>query len=376
MRDTLALDWLAAAAQDRAQAGLVRQLVPRTADRPLLDLASNDYLGLSADHRVIAGARAALDTWGAGSTGSRLVTGTTELHLDLERALSALVGAESGLVFSSGYLANVGAITALAGVDCLIVADSGNHASLVDGCRLSRSRRVIVAHGDLDAAAAALAGRTEPRALVVLDAISSVDGDLLALAKWHHIARTYGALLLIDDAHGLGIRGQGRGSVYEAGLAAEPDVITTVTLSKALAAQGGAVLGSAQVIEHLSNTARSFIFDTALNPAAAGAALAAVAIIAADPLLAKAVLARAAELAEICSVPVTDSAVVPVLIGSAAEALRASLSLRDKGIAVGCFRPPSVPVGTARLRITARADLSDGDLQCFSDALATLELAR
>ncbi|MDQ1742928.1 MAG: 8-amino-7-oxononanoate synthase [Pseudonocardiales bacterium] len=360
------LAWLADAAAERAAAGLHRTLQPRPPDGGAeLDLASNDYLGLARDQRVLAGAAAALRQWGAGATGSRLVTGSTELHAELEQALAGLVGAPAALVFSSGYLANLGAVTALAGPDCLIVSDAGNHASLIDACRLSRSPVRVVPHGDQQAAARALAARAEPRALVLVEAVNSADGDLVPLAAWQVLAARFGALLLIDDAHGLGVRGAGRGSVAEAGLAGQPNVVTTITLSKALGSQGGAVLAARPVIDQLIDRARSFVFDTALNPAAAGAALAAVRIVEAEPELAGAVRRRAAELAGICGVPAPDAAVVPVLVGEPQAAFERSVALRERGVRVGCFRPPSVPAGTARLRLTARADLTDADLARF-----------
>ncbi|MEO6502032.1 MAG: aminotransferase class I/II-fold pyridoxal phosphate-dependent enzyme [Jatrophihabitantaceae bacterium] len=360
------LAWLAAAAAERAAAGLRRRLQPRPAGpSDELDLASNDYLGLARDERVLAGAAAGLAGWGAGSTGSRLVTGTTELHVELEQALAGLAGAPAALVFSSGYLANLGAVIALAGPDCLIVSDAGNHASLVDACRLSRSPVVVVGHGDQAAAAQALAQRREPRAMIVIEAVNSADGDLLPLADWHALAVRLAALLVIDDAHGLGVRGDGRGAVAEAGIAAEPNVITTLTLSKALGSQGGAVLGSQAVIDQLIDRARSFIFDTGLNPAAVGAALAAARIIAAEPGLAASARARAGELAAICGVPATDAAMVPVIIGEARPAFERSVALRELGVRVGCFRPPSVPPGTARLRLSARANLTEADLERF-----------
>jgi 8-amino-7-oxononanoate synthase len=361
------LGWLQAAAQARAAAGLHRVLRPRACRRGELDLASNDYLGLSADPRVVEAAAAASRDWGAGSTGSRLVTGTTELHARLEGELAALVGTAAGLVFSSGYLANVGAVTALSGADCLVVSEARNHASLVDGCRLSASP-VVVAR-DLAAAQRALAGRTLPRALILIEAVNSADGDLLPLREWHRLARGSGALLLIDDAHGLGVRGAGRGSVAEAGLAGEPDVIVTVTLSKSLGAQGGAVLGAPAVIEHLIDTARTFIFDTGLAPAAAGAALAATRIVAAEPSLARAVLGRATDLAAASGVPAPGGPVIPVLIGDARRAFDCASALRERGVHVGCFRPPAVPSGTARLRVTARATLNDQDIDRYGAAL-------
>lgn len=384
------LGWLHDAAATRAAAGLSRTLVPRAADSGVIDLASNDYLGLSTDPRVCAAAVEAVRTWGAGATGSRLVSGTTQLHVELETALARLVGAPAALVFSSGYQANLAAVSALGGRDCLVVSDAGNHASLVDGCRQSRSEIAVTPAGDLNAAERALSARTVPRALVVIDAIGSADGRLAPLVHWHALARRHGALLVVDDAHGLGVRGNGAGSVAEAGLAGEDDVVLTLTLSKALGSQGGAVLGAPAVIRHLTETARSFIFDTGLNPAAAGAALAAVHILEADIAgpagsglvgsglassgsagsgLAGSVLARAAELAAAAGVPVTDSAVVPVLIGDAAQADDLARALLERGFRVGCFRPPSVPAGTARLRLTARSTLTTADLERFGSAL-------
>lgn len=373
------LAWLHDAAAARAAAGLSRMLVPRPAESTVVDLASNDYLGLSTDPRVCAAAVEAVRTWGAGATGSRLVTGTTQLHAELETALARLAGAPSALVFSSGYLANLAAVAALGGRDCLVVSDAGNHASLVDACRLSRSEVAVTPSGDLAAAERALSARTVPRAMVVIDSIGSADGHLLPLARWHALARRHGALLVVDDAHGLGVRGNGAGSVAEAGLAGEDDVVITLTLSKALGSQGGAVLGAPAVVRHLTETARSFIFDTGLNPAAAGAALAAVQILAADltadltsstgPGLAGSVLARAADLAAAAGVPVTESAVVPVLIGNAAQAYALSLALLERGFRVGCFRPPSVPADTARLRLTARSTLTTAELERFRAAL-------
>ena len=238
------LSWLDDNAERRRAAGLRRALRPRTAGSPLIDLASNDYLGLVRHPEVIDGAATALRRWGAGSTGSRLVTGTTSEHELLERELAEFVGAEAGLVFASGYAANLGAVTALAGRDALIVSDAGSHASLVDACRLSRARVVVTPHGDLDAIDRALRDRVEDRALVLTDSVFSADGDLADLVGLHRITRAHGAVLVVDEAHGIGVRGRGgRGLVHEVGLAGEPDIVVTATLSKSLAAQGGVVLG-------------------------------------------------------------------------------------------------------------------------------------
>lgn len=364
------LAWLDERAAARVTAGLRRRLRPRAADSPALDLASNDYLGLARHPEVVAGAVEAVRRWGAGSTGSRLVTGTTTDHELLEAELAAFTGFPAGLVFASGYAANLGAVTALAGRGALIVSDAGCHASLVDACRLSRARVAIAPHRDTAAVARLLAERTEERALVLTDSVFSADGDLAPLAELHRVTRDHGAVLLVDEAHGLGVRGRGgRGLVQEAGLAGAPDVVVTVTLSKALAAQGGAVLGDERMRAHLVDTARTMIFDTGLAPAAVGAARAALSILRHHPGLAQRVLDRAADIARIAGVPAPDSAVVPVILGDPQIAHDAALACREQGVEVGCFRPPSVPEGTSRLRLTARADLTPADLETLAAVL-------
>jgi 8-amino-7-oxononanoate synthase len=365
-----ALAWLDERAAARRAQGLRRTLRPRAAVEPLIDLASNDYLGLARDPRVVAGAVDAVRTWGAGSTGSRLVTGSTELHAELEAELAAFCGTEAALVFSSGYTANLGAVTALSGSDSLVVSDAAGHASLVDACRLSRARVVVVPHADVGAVDAALAGRSEERALVVTDSVSSVDGDLAPLAELHAVCRARGALLLADEAHGLGVRGSGgRGLVAERGLAGEPDMVTTVTLSKSLGSQGGAVLGTRAVTDHLVDAARSFIFDTGLAPAATGGALAALRVLRTEPGLPGRMLGAAAAIAAAAGVPKPTSAVVSVIVGEPQPAVEAAAACLARGVRTGCFRPPSVPEGTSRLRLTAHAALSDADLARVTEVL-------
>lgn len=365
------LAWLDEAADQRRAAGLHRTLRPRPPAADPLDLASNDYLGLAADPRVIAAGVDALRTWGAGSTGSRLVTGDTELHEGFERALAEFTGAESALVFSSGYTANLGAVVALSGPGSLLVSDALTHASLIDACRLSRARVVVTPHRDLAAVEAALAAREEDRAVVVTDSVFSADGVLAPLRGLHEVCRRHGALLIVDEAHGLGVRGTGgRGLLDETGLAGAPDIVMTTTLSKALGSQGGAVLGPAVVREHLIDTARPFIFDTGLAPAAVGAAWAALEILRDEPWRAPAVLDHAAALAHICGVAARpESAVVSVILGVPEVALAAAADCLDRGVRVGCFRPPSVPAGTSRLRLTARASLSAADLELAATVL-------
>lgn len=364
------LRWLREHERLRRRAGVRRELRPRSAETTLIDLASNDYLGLSRDPRVLAGAAHALHTWGAGSTGSRLVTGSTQAHHDLEQALAEFTGAEAGLVFSSGFTANLGVVTALSGVGTLVVSDAGSHASLVDACRLSRARVAVTAHNDVEKVREALAGRTEERAIVVCDSVSSVDGDLAPLRELHAVCREHRAVLVVDEAHALGVRGDGgRGLVAECGLAGQPDVVLTVTLSKALGSQGGAALGAGPVVAHLIDTARSFIFDTGLAPAAVGAAHAALEVLSEEPGLPARVLQRAAALADAAGVSAPPSAVVSVVLGAPDVAMAAAQRCLDRGVHVGCFRPPSVPEGTSRLRLTARANLTDAETGVVTDVL-------
>jgi 8-amino-7-oxononanoate synthase len=372
-----ALERVRAALAAREAAGLRRALRPRASSDDAVDLAGNDYLGLCRDPRVVSAAADAAREWGAGSTGSRLVTGTTELHAELEEELAAFCAAPAALVFSSGYLANVGVLATLGGPDVAIVSDAGNHASLIDGCRLSGSPVTVVPHRDVDKLEAALAAVDVPDRIVVTDAVFSVDGDLAPLGLMHAIARSYGALLVVDEAHALGVVGAaGRGAVEAAGLAGEPDVVRTVTLSKALGAQGGAVLGAREIVELLVSTARAFIFDTGLAPASAGAALAALRVLRDEPGRVGRVRANAASLADTVralgvETVVPDAAVVPAFVGEPRRAVAAAAACLAAGVRVGCFRPPSVPVGRSCLRLTARADLTSADLGRAAAALAS-----
>lgn len=362
--ETSPLAWLEAVEQQRRAAGLRRSLRPRSAVGTELDLASNDYLGLSQDPDVIEGGVAALRMWGAGATGSRLVTGDTELHQLFESELAEYVGASAGLLFSSGYAANLGAVVGLSGRGSLLVSDALSHASLVDACRLSRARVAVTAHRDVGAVEAALASRDEERAVVITESVFSADGALAPVRELHEACRRHRALLIVDEAHGLGVRGGGRGLLHELGLAGAPDVVMTTTLSKALGSQGGVVLGPAPVRAHLIDAARTFIFDTGLAPAAVGAARAALNVLRAEPWRPDAVLRHARELAEVCGVPeVPQSAVVSVVLGDPEVALAAATACLDAGVKVGCFRPPTVPAGTSRLRLTARASLEAAELE-------------
>ncbi|MCE9515654.1 MAG: 8-amino-7-oxononanoate synthase, partial [Mycobacterium sp.] len=298
----------------------------------------------------------------------------TELHEEFESALASFVGADSALLFSSGYTANLGAVTALSGPGSVVVSDAAGHASLVDACRLSRARVVVTPHRDADAVEAALAARSEERALVVTDSVFSTDGALAPLRRLHDVCRRYRAVLLVDAAHGIGVRGTGgRGLLHEAGLSGATDVVMTTTLSKSLGSQGGAVLGPAAVRDHLVDTARPFIFDTGLAPAAVGAAMAALRVLADEPWRPQAVLDHARALADVCRVAeIPQSAVVSVIIGDPDAAVAAAATCLQAGLLVGCFRPPSVPAGTSRLRLTARATLTEADLDVARRVLGSL----
>jgi 8-amino-7-oxononanoate synthase len=405
---------LRAAAGRRAAAGLRRTLVPRAPGEASLDLASNDYLGLAGHPRLAAAAAAAARTWGTGATGSRLVTGTTELHTQLEAELAEFCEAPAALVFSSGYLANLAVVTALAGSlasppggapadgpggaladgpggarasspggrgGVLIVSDERNHASLVDACRLARGAAVrlqVTPHGDIAAVERALASRPEAAAVVIYDAVFSADGRLAPVASLHEVTRRNRALLVLDEAHSFGVVGTGgRGAAHDAGLASAPDVIRTLTLSKALAGQGGAVLGAAEVIDTLVDTGRGFIFDTGLAPPSAGAASEALRLLRESPELAEQARDRTARLAALAAslgleVSSPEAAIASVTIGDPRDAVAAQRACAALGVRVGCFRPPSVPDGQACLRLTGRATLTENDLSWVARALAVV----
>ena len=349
------LDDLAAKAAERERLGLTRRLVARQGD-DLIDLAGNDYLGLTSRPDVIFGATTAARAYGGGAGASRLVTGTLPIHDQLESALADLLEADSALVFSTGYHANLGAVTALSDDQTLIVSDAHIHASLIDAARLSRAQVAVARHNDTADVERVLGERTQPKAMIVVESIYSVLGDAAPLEDLEEIARRHDAILLVDEAHGVGVAGnRGQGLTASLGLSRRDHVVITVTLSKSLAAQGGAVLGHPAVREQLVNAARPFIYDTGLAPAAAGAALAAIAAINHDPGLAARVRANAATLAEACGVRPPAGAVLSVPMAGPREALAAVAVCAEHGIRIGCFRPPSTPDGISRLRITAHA---------------------
>jgi 8-amino-7-oxononanoate synthase len=351
--------WLAEQAAEREAAGLTRRLRPRATDDPTVDLAGNDYLGLSRDPAVRQAAADAALTWGGGAGASRLVTGTLDLHAELESELAGYVGQESALVLSSGYAANLAVVTALADRSAHVISDAHIHASLVDATRLSRARVTVVPHSDVGAVGDALAAGAGTRTLVLVESIYSVLGDAAPLSDLADLCAESGALLVVDEAHGLGVHGPGL--VAERGLAGHPAVVVTATLSKSLGSQGGAVLGPVALREHLVNRARPFIFDTALAPAPTAAALAALRVLRARPDLVGMVHDRVRLLADALGVVPSDGAVLSIPMPSPQAAVAAQAAALAEGIRVGCFRPPSVPDGVSRLRATASAGIGESD---------------
>jgi 8-amino-7-oxononanoate synthase len=381
MTDHPSLARLRQAAAEREAAGLRRTLTPRAARDGLLDLASNDYLGLAGHPALAESAAAAARAYGTGATGSRLVTGTTTLHAELEADLAEFTGTPA-LVFSSGYLANLATVTALAKAlgDVLIVSDELNHASLIDACRLARAsgaELAITPHLDAPAVRKALSSRTREHAIIVTDAVFSVGGDLAPIRDLHAAATAHGALLLVDEAHSFGVLGAGgRGAVDEVG-AGDATTLRSVTLSKSLAGQGGAVLGHDLVLRTLVDSGRGFIFDTGLAPPSVAAARAALGLIRDDPgrgERARRNTARLASIARDAGLEATApaAAVVSVILGEPQVALRAQQIAAEHGVRAGCFRPPSVSPGRACLRLTGKATLTENDFAAVSRALGAI----
>jgi 8-amino-7-oxononanoate synthase len=327
--------------------------------RALIDFASNDYLGLAGDPRLAAAAAAALDDGPLGAGAARLISGTHPLHLVLERTLAEYKRTEAALLFGSGYLANIGTIPALVGPRDAIYADRLNHASLIDGCRLSRALFRTFAHNDIAGLADLLAadrGRFRRR-LIVVDSVFSMDGDLSPLCEVTQIARAYDAWTYVDDAHGTGVLGrEGRGAVEHWDVEGQVDVIMG-TLGKALGASGAFIAGSRTLIDYLVNRARSFIYTTATPPAIAAATIEALRIAGAEPERRSRLRDAARRLRTglgITEGPL-DGHIVPVPLGDADRTMRAGALLREQGFLVGAVRPPTVPEGTSRLRLTVSA---------------------
>ncbi|KPK12220.1 MAG: 8-amino-7-oxononanoate synthase [Acidithiobacillales bacterium SG8_45] len=358
-----------------------RQGVEITIDNePLLAFCSNDYLGLAADPRVIAAMQRGAEEYGVGSGASHLVTGHSTPHHALEEELAEFVGAERALVFSTGYMANIGVLSSLMQRGSLIIEDKLNHASLIDAARLARadSRRYL--HGDL-ARVEQLLKEANGHTLIATDAVFSMDGDLAPLPQLLALARQHGGWLLADDAHGLGVIGEhGRGSFSHFGIGLDDPIIYIGTLGKAFGTFGAFVAGSDTLIETLLQTARTYIYTTALPPAVAEATRESLRIVKSEDWrrerLSKLISAFRAGVSEMgLDLMPSDTAIQPIVLGSAEAALAATSKLREQGILVPAIRPPTVPAGSARLRITFSAAHTDEHLETLLSALAELAVA-
>jgi len=378
-----ALDWVDAELDALAARGLKRSLEPLgsaqgpvvTVDgRQLVNLCSNDYLGLAADRRLSAAAARAAEREGAGSGASRLVAGDLPVHGALERRLAAFKGTDAALLFNSGYHANAGVPGALVGRGDAIFSDALNHASIVDGCVLSRAEPFRYGHLDVDELDELLAATKARRKLVVTDAVFSMDGDAAPLRDLADACDRHGAMLYVDEAHAVGVLGaRGAGLAEELGVAHRVDVHMG-TLGKALGSFGAYVAGTRRLVDLLVSKARTFVFTTALPPAACGATLAALDVIEAEPgrrerlhalaLRMKAGLGRLG-----FDVARVVGPIFPVLLGTEERALAVSRALRARGFFVRAIRPPSVPRGTSRLRVTLTARHTDAQVDAFLGAL-------
>ncbi len=357
--------------QSLKEAGLLRKIPEvearsathiRIDGRELLLMASNDYLGLSQHPRLIDSAARAAEKWGAGSGAARLISGNSALFNELEARLASFKHTQSALVFSTGYMTNLGLLSALAETDDIIFSDELNHASIIDGCRLSRAKVSVYPHVDVANLEAQLgrAGNCRRR-IIVTDAVFSMDGDIAPLPRLLELARAHDAILIIDDAHGTGVLGpDGRGTVAHFGLEDNDRLILMGTMGKALGCFGAFVAGSRALIDYLVNRARSFIFTTALPPASVAAALAALDIVEQEPVLRERLQENTAfmhnELRSLgFDLGGSRTQIIPIMAGDSSTAVAMAADLRQQGIFLQAIRPPTVAPGTARLRLTVTA---------------------
>lgn len=328
-------------------------------DKEYLMMASNNYLGLTFDSRVIEGAVKGAQQYGTGSGGSRLVSGTFPLFTELENELAKFKNTEKALVFNTGYMANVGTISAVADKNTIIFSDALNHASIIDGCRLSRGTVKTYSHCDIDELKYLLKQvDRNTRKLIVTDGVFSMDGDIAPLDKLYELSRDYNALLMVDDAHATGTIGNGHGTAAYFNLEKEID-IQLGTLSKSLGSVGGYVAGNSTIIDYLINMSRSFIFSTALSPADIGASLAALHVLESDVSVLRRLHANVNYMAEqLLSVGIDatdETPIFPILIGRNEDTLAVSNYLYEAGIIGTAIRPPTVPIGESRIRLTVTA---------------------
>lgn len=342
-------------------------------DKEYLMMASNNYLGLTFDTRVIDGALKGTKQYGTGSGGSRLVSGTFPLFTELEKELAKFKNTEKALVFNTGYMANVGTISAIADKNTIIFSDALNHASIIDGCRLSKASIKAYNHCDVEELKFLLKQTDRSaRKLIVTDGVFSMDGDIAPLDKLYELSREYNALLMVDDAHATGTIGNGHGTAAYFGLEKEVD-IQLGTLSKSLGSVGGYVAANSTIIDYLVNTSRSFIFSTALSPADIGAALAALKVLETDA----SVLGRLQENVnymtdQLISMGIdatNETPIFPILIGRNEDTLAVSDYLYENGIIGTAIRPPTVPIGESRIRLTVTAAHNREQIDYVSQSL-------
>jgi 8-amino-7-oxononanoate synthase len=366
------------------RAGLLRELRvidsaqgPRVMldSRSVLLLCSNDYLGLAAHPAVRDAAADAAQRWGAGAGASRLVSGNMAPHQRLEQQLAAFKGSQACVLFGSGYLANTGVIAALAGRDCVVCSDARNHASIIDGCRYARAETIVYRHADLDGLAHALRRADRRRAVIVTDAVFSMDGDVAPLEGILELARRHRARIVVDEAHATGVVGRGgRGLVAQLGLEREIDVVIG-TLGKALGSYGAFACCDATLASFLVNRARTLIFSTALPPPSLGAALEALRILREDTTLVARLHTNARALrdelrANGLAVEPGTMPIIPLIIGAPSAAMTLCERALERGIFAQAIRPPTVPDGTARLRLVATAAHDEAELRAAARALA------
>jgi 8-amino-7-oxononanoate synthase len=359
------------------EAGLFRELKkidspagPRVLvdGKELLMMASNDYLGYCSHPAIKQAAQKALHIWGAGSGAARLISGNAAIFRDLEKKIARLKGTEDALVFSTGYMANIGLLSAVAEKGDVIYSDALNHASIVDGCRLSRAQVEIFPHGDTAALETFLQnGKKFRRRFIITDGVFSMDGDLAPLPRMAELSRAYRAQLIVDDAHGTGVLGRrGGGTIEHFGLEGRVDIIMG-TMGKALGCFGAFVAGSSELRDYLINRARTFIYTTALPPAVIAGAIAAIDLLEKEPQTRQTLLDNISffrkGLQELgFKIPAGTTQIIPVLVGDAQEALRLAGDLMREGLFIQAIRPPTVAEGTARLRITLMATHTKDDL--------------
>jgi 8-amino-7-oxononanoate synthase len=336
----------------------------------LLSFSCNDYLNLTHHPALKAAAIAAIERYGVGSGASRLVTGNHPLFTELETRLARLKGTQSACVFGSGYLANAGIIPTLAGAKDLVLIDELAHSCLWAGTQLGLAQKFVFRHNNIDHVEAILTEhRTSFRhVLLVTDGVFSMDGDRAPLADLARLCNRFDCWLMTDDAHGLGVIGEGRGSAHAAGLdGAVP--LQMGTLSKAIGAYGGYLCAAREVIDLIKTRARTFVYSTGLPPAMAGAAIAALDLIAAHPELTRKPLAKARLFTSALGLPEAQSPIVPLIVGAPDKALEAARKLAERGFLAIPIRPPTVPAGTARLRLAFTAGHSDADILRLAEAV-------